>query len=248
MSRRSSAPVRFGAVATAVLLLPACSGDADRPASVRTDSAPSSTSGDLIQATRLADVGADTALTPGRYAFGFLSDQSDAPVALIDVPAGYVGGDDGYEIAGEGSFRHFDTWTVAEVAVQPCGDEGWVDPGPGVDDLADALAALPVWDSTAPVPRTIGGHEGVFMELNLPADLPRACFDEPLSWRDHLGGSQSVGPGKAQRLWIVDVDGHRVMFLAGYFPGPEGPTRRQINEMTRMAEGATFVDADQVAP
>ena len=46
----------------------------------------------------------------------------------------------------------------------------------------------------------------------------------------------------------MDVDGHRLMLIAGYFPGPEGPTPKQVDEMTQMAEGATFVDADHVAP
>lgn len=238
------------ALATIAILLTACSDDPDTRASAG-DSPTSSPSGDLVRATRLADATADSALTPGRYAMDLSSDQADAPMVLIDVPAGYWGGGDGYEIVAEEDgvgFRHFGTWNVAEVAAQPCGDTAWVDPGPSVDDLADALAALPVWESTRPAPKTVGGHEGVFMEFNVPADIPARCQGEPLSWRDHGGGTQGIGPGKTQRLWIVDVDGHRLMLIAGYFPGPEGPTRRQVDEMTQMAEGATFVDADQVAP
>ena len=179
-----------------------------------------------MQATRLADVAADTALTPGRYAMGFSSDQADAPMALIDVPAGYRGGGDGYEIAAEEDgigFRHFGTWTVAEVAAQPCGDTAWVDPGPSVDDLADALAALPVWESTQPAPRTIGGHEGVFMELNVPADIPAKCQGEPLSWRDHLGGTQGIGPGKTQHLWIVGRRRAPPHVRRRVLPRPRGP-------------------------
>ncbi len=86
------------------------------------------------------------------------------------------------------------------------------------------------------------------MELNVSAHLPATCPDEPFSWRDHLGGTQGISSGKTQLLWIVDVDGQRVMLLAGYFPGPQGPTPRQVNELTQMAEGARFVDPDQVAP
>ena len=214
------------------------------------DSPASSPSGDLVQATRLADVAAaDTLLTPGPYAMGFSSEQADAPMVVIDVPAGYQGRGDGFEIsADEGGFRHLDTWTVAEVAAQPCGSTAWVDPGPRVDDLADALAALPVWESTEPAPRTIGGYEGVFMELNVPSEIPAKCQGELHSWREHSGGTQGNGPGKTQLLWIVDVDGHRLMLVVGYFTGPEGPTSEVVDEMTQMAEGATFVDADQVAP
>ena len=80
------------------------------------------------------------------------------------------------------------------------------------------------------------------MELNVPSELPANCQGELLSWRDHPGGTQGDGPGKTQRLWIVDVDGHRLVLVVGYFPGPEGPTRKQVNEMIQMAEGATFVE------
>ena len=82
-----------------------------------------------------------------------------------------------------------------------------------------------------------------------PPDVPAECDGEPRSWRDVAGSTQGVGQGKTQRLWIADVDGHRLMLVAGYFPGPEGPTPEQVDEMTRMAEGATFVDAaTQIAP
>jgi hypothetical protein len=85
------------------------------------------------------------------------------------------------------------------------------------------------------------------MELNVPSAIPAKCQGELHSWREHSGGTQGIGPGKTQRLWIVDVDGHRLM-LVGYFAGPYGPTPKQVDEMTQMAEGATFVNADQVAP
>ena len=180
-----------------------------------------------MPATRLADVAADTALAPGRYAMGFSSDQADAPMALIDVPAGYRGGGDGYEIAAEEDgigFRHFGTWTVAEVAEQPCGDTAWVDPGPSVDNLADALAALPVWESTQPAPVTVGGHEGVFMELNVPADIPAKCQGEPLSWRDHLRRHPRDRPGQdpaACGSWMST--GTASCSSPGTSPAPKAP-------------------------
>ena len=249
MVRGSTTPVLTVALAAAALLLVACSDDPDTPASgedVATPSAPA----DQVEATLLTEVAASgTELTPGLYAMGFASDRTDPPMLVVDVPAGYTGRGDGYEIsAEEGSFRHFDTWTVAEVATQACGSGDWVDPGPGVEDLAEALAALPVWQSTEPAPVTIDGHEGVVMELNVPADLPAGCSSGPHSWRDFHGSTQGVGPGKTQRVWIVDVDGQRLMMVAGYFPGPEGPSPGQIDEMTTMAEGGVFVDADQIAP
>ena len=85
------------------------------------------------------------------------------------------------------------------------------------------------------------------MEFNVPADLPADCHGEPLGWRDHLGGSQGVGPGKTQRLWIVDVDGTAWCSSPGTSLAPRGrPASRSTDD--QIAEGATFVDADQVAP
>jgi hypothetical protein len=253
MTRGSRTPVLTAAIAAIAVLLTACSDDPDPRLSAGADSQSPSQSGDPVRATLLTDAAAvDSLLEPGRYALGFSSDRADEPMVVIDVPAGYVGRGDGYEISAEDEdgtgFRHLDTWTVTEVATQPCGDTEWVDPGPGVDELAAALSALPVWQTTQPAPTTIGGHEAVFMELNVPARLPAECQSELPSWRDHHGSTQGIGPGKTQRLWIVDVDGHRLMLVAGYFPGPDGPTASQIDEMTQMAEGATFVDANQVAP
>ena len=249
----SSSPV-LTAFAAVAFLLTACTEDPDSQPSGGADppsSSPSSSpTGEPVRATRISDVASsDALLEPGLYAMGVASEEADPPMVVIDVPAGYHGRGDGYEISAEpdgAGFRHFDTRTVSQVATKPCGDPEWVDPGPGVEDLAGALAALPVWESTRPEPRTIGGHAGVFMELNVPARLPAKCYGNFRSWLDYHGSSQGIGPGKTQRLRIVDVDGQRLMLVAGYFPGAEGPTQAQIDEMTEMAEGAMFVDEDQI--
>ncbi len=252
MNRRLSTPAPAAALVAALsLVLTACTQDPEiGPSAAATSRPPSpSPSGTFVDATRLTTVTSDSPLAPGRYALGLSSVRADAPMVVLDVPAGYLGGGDGHGIAAEdGGFRHIDTWTVTEVAGEPCANSTWVDPGPTVDDLAGALAALPVWESTSPAPVTVGGHEGLVMEMNVPAELPVSCGDQPSSWRDHLGGTQGVGPGKTQRLWILDVEGQRLMVVAGYFPGPDGPSRSTVEQMNRMAEGAVFVDADLVAP
>jgi len=242
MFPRSSPPALAAALASAAVLLTACSNDAQTPSPAK----------EVVRATRITEVAdSDSPLTPGPYAMGIGSDRTDTPMVVIDVPAGYVGRGDGFEIFADidgPAFRHFDTWTVSEVAENPCGETEYFDPGPTVDDLADALAALPVWETTPPAPRTIDGHAGVFLELNVPDKMPAECHDRPRSWIDVHGSTQGIGPGKTQLLWIVDVDGHRLMLVAGYFPGRKGPTPQQVDEMIKMAEGARFVDDDQIAP
>lgn len=244
-------------LATILVLLPACSDDqasgAEAEAATPSSSAPAPDSADPgadpENATRLSELAAEAPLAPGNYVLDVSSEHTDEPAVLIDVPSGYHSAGDGYEIVAneddDSGLRHFGTWTVDEVATRPCDvSTTWVDPGPGVDDLADALASLPVWETTRPVPTTVGGHDAVFMEFNVPAELPAACDGEvPSSWHDHVGATQGISSGKTQLLWIVDVDGRRVMLVAGYFPGPEGPTARQVRELSTMAEGATFVEA-----
>lgn len=244
------------AIATASTLLAACSGESSSGTSAPTSSSTGDASTtpdpaeDQVDATRITEVSDQDELAPGLYAMGFSSPDPDTPLLLIDVPAGFSGRGDGYEISAGGDdldeFRHLDTWTVDEVATRACGPTDWVDPGPGVDDLADALTALDIWETTEPLDVTIGGHAGVSMELNVPEDLPSRCGDQPASFRDHVGSTQGVAPGKDQRLWIVEVDGQRLVLLAGYFPGPRGTTPEQVAELTGMVERASFVDTDQV--
>lgn len=259
MSRFRTSGGLTATLATILVLLPACSDDQAAGAAADADSAtpsppaPAPASADPgaapENATPLRDLAAETRLAPGRYVMDVSSEYTEEPSVLIDVPAGYRSLGDGYEIVAnendDSGFRHFGTWTVGQVATRPCDvSTTWVDPGPAVDDLADALASLPVWETTRPVPTTVGGHEAAFMELNVPADLPARCGGNmPHSFQDHLGGTQGISSGKTQLVWIVDVDGRRVVLLAGYFPGPEGPTARQVQELSTMAEGATFVEA-----
>jgi hypothetical protein len=248
-----SIPTRLAVLATTAALLISCSDDSGggRPTDADIDAPSAKTPAGVVEATRLTNAADQAVLTPGVYAMGVASPDPDPPMVLIDVPAGYTGRGDGFEITGateRTGFRHLDTWTVDKVATEACGDVTWVDPGPSVEDLAEALTSLTVWETTEPVPVTIGGHEGVSMELSVPERLPARCFGSLAGFRDYLGGTQGIGPGKTQLLWIVDVDGQRMMLLVGYFPGAEGPRPKRVAEMVAMAEGAEFVDADRVAP
>ena len=92
MMRHNPRRGRATALATIAILLTGCSDDPGTRAGAGGELAAPSPSGDLVQATRLTDVAsADTLLPPGPYAMGFSSDQADAPMVVIDVPAGYHG-------------------------------------------------------------------------------------------------------------------------------------------------------------
>jgi len=194
-----------------------------------------------------------SAIRPGSYTGTFETSKraQPLPLAVVRVPAGYVVEGTG-EIAADTSaagpgLRHLALWFVADVISAPCsGSATWTDPGPTARDLAVALAALPVWESTTPAPVTVGGYDGYVMDFDVPDPIPARCDGMLYHWRDDIGGSQGIGPGKRQRLWILDVAGQRVVILAGWFPAgvsdPDaGTTPAQAEELIRMAEGITFV-------
>jgi hypothetical protein len=199
----------------------------------------------------MSDLTEGTELVPGRYAGEFASTKrsGEGPLAVITIPAGYFAGDDASAVstADDSPFRHLDLWTVSKVVQDPCSGPVYTDPGPTVQNLADALAALPVWKSTKPKPVTVGGYQGLVMDFNVPDPTPSGCGDQPFHWVDDQGGSQGVGLGKRQRLWILDVAGERVMILAGWFPAEgsdpaAGVTPAQTKELVGMAETITFVE------
>ena len=80
--------------------------------------------------------------------------------------------------------------------------------GPSVDDFANAIADHPVLDATAPVDVTLAGYSGKYMDLQLPADVS-GCPDEAF-W-PFEPGIYAQGSSHRWHLWILDVDGVRVV-------------------------------------
>lgn len=104
--------------------------------------------------------------------------------------------------------------------------------GPTVDDLATALAELEPFEvTTEPTPVTIYGHSGTYLALTVPPMETKVrgdtlaftdCMDEQLkSW---IGAPLSygfwgyTGPGMVEELWVLDVDGRRLLISANYRP------------------------------
>jgi len=239
---------------SALALLAGCSGESDpstQPAissDASTSQSPSESGAPLPEGVVLISDLTEGSAVVGRYA-GVVAGSSrsgELPLAVVMVPSGYLAGGASGVFVDEGGFRHLDLWTVSKVVKDPCSGPVYTDPGPSVQDLADALAALPVWKSTKPKPVTVGGYSGLVMDFDVPDPTPDGCGDQPYHWVDDQGGSQGIGPGKRQRLWILDVAGERVMILAGWFPAggsdpAAGVTPAQTKELIDMAESTTFL-------
>lgn len=126
--------------------------------------------------------------------------------AIVHVPPGstahrhhVITGADGSQSAMELSVA---TW-ITRVDTEPCGGGRLVDPGPTVADLADALATYAATPSSEV---TVNGYDGRYLEVDTPQDVSRCP-----------GGIYRLMADRAERtagtsrLWILDVEGFRVV-------------------------------------
>lgn len=94
--------------------------------------------------------------------------------------------------------------------------EGDIEVGPTVDDLADALAANASYESTTPVEATLGGYSGKRLELQLVPD-PSGCDtfsgegDQYFVFGGRDGGQFAQGGANTWQVTIVDVEGTRLI-------------------------------------
>lgn len=100
-------------------------------------------------------------------------------------------------------------------------------------DLAGALAAQPMREATDPVPVTIGGYDGLYVELSTPDDITTCNGGYFRSWP----GREDNGAGMTDLIWIVDVEGQRITFDLTYHPGT---TPEQVDELREVVTTATF--------
>ena len=194
----------------------------------------------------------DVALEAGTYAFDFT--RLDAPGkpfprVLVTVPDGWSGFRGfGVDSHGGSRFNFASFWNVEDIYANPC---HWLDPsvhpGPTVDDLASALAAQPLRNATAPVSVSLGGYAGQYLELSIPNGIAFSnCDKDPSdgqsyfeSWTGNVlwnapyesTDRHEQGPGQVDRLWILDVEGRRLVIDASYMPGATAQDRADLQQV-----------------
>ncbi len=126
------------------------------------------------------------------------------------------------EIGGSGGVS-VEFMLIGNVYADPCAATP-SDPvvGPSVAELAVAMSQIPGTRATTPVPVTLAGYPGEYLEVTLPTDMP--CDAERFRLWDELPGSRQAGlPAGAtywsaerplQRLWILDIHGVRYVIGA----------------------------------
>ncbi len=100
--------------------------------------------------------------------------------------------------------------------------DGQLDPpvGPTVDDLVEAIVGHPAWTASEPTDITIGGNPGQLVSITIPPDAEFTADDKFFLFID-AGGGQVWGwaPEQTFDLYIVDVDGVRLVIDSFHYPG-----------------------------
>ncbi|KAB7745155.1 hypothetical protein GA707_04125 [Nostocoides sp. F2B08] len=179
-----------------------------------------------------------------RHVLEGLGYEPDPPVLELTVP-------DGWSVLPVGSLVREDDavtisfWNVAQVFADPCrwhGERQLV--GPGIRDLAQALQRVPRRGASEPTEVELDGRWGLFMEWSVPADQESdrpgsfvGCDDTRrgdtlyVSWTTWPNGRQRYHrfPGEVDRMWILDVDGRRLLVDAQQEPGASAEAIAQID-------------------
>jgi hypothetical protein len=124
--------------------------------------------------------------------------------------------------------------TVANVYANPCNPaEGGLVPqlGPSVDDLVAALTSQPRTEASTPEPVTLGGYSGVYVEYTATGPEP-GCSGELHRWPSAAGSRQALTTERDQ-VWILDVDGTRLVIDAFSFGGA---TEAELAELREVVE------------
>lgn len=180
---------------------------------------------------------------------GAVADDATFPPILIALPDGWYGDGRFVSLVRPGEeipVAAVGFWEVDQVYGNPCPSSGTLfQPGPTVDDLVAALADIPLRNPTRPIDVTIDGYAGKYLEWSVPADIDFAACDPDGvkddyfdSWTDTDGGGRyQQGPGQVDRLWILDIDGARLVIDAFWMPLATSDEREQLQ---RVVESIRF--------
>ena len=150
------------------------------------------------------------------------------------VPAGWA--DNDWTVAKPNTIPIFGVGfdIVANIYTDSCPSE-LVDPpvGPTVDDLASAWANLPGFNATAVSDITVDGFHGKQVEFTVPDYNRQDCPDGDFKLFESEGGGAywAQGPNQHHQLWILDVNGTRLVIAATFFPDTSPEDRAALDEI-----------------
>ena len=125
----------------------------------------------------------------------------------------------------------FMVWTAQDVFATPCGTStDALDPpiGDTVDDLADALVAQPGTVVQADEPVTVDGYSGRFLDYTADYAVGDCDGGHLNRWTAVNGTRREALDGERDRVWILDVDGQRIILDAADFPSTSPALRAEL--------------------
>jgi hypothetical protein len=84
-------------------------------------------------------------------------------------------------------------------------------------DVAAGMASLPGWDVTSTTPTTVGGYDGVRVEITAPADASECPSSASRLMRIHglYNFITAIRESERMQVWILDVGGQLVVIRTG---------------------------------
>jgi hypothetical protein len=194
--------------------------------------------GDVPSGTWRIPWGAAPGVAPG-------TESDHRPSLVVTVPAGWTSFsgftlDKNYGPTDADAGPSLALWAITNTFRNPCTDHQLAQPspGPGVDALVSALAALPGVTAAAPRDVTIDGYRGKSIDLTVTTNLD-TCADGFWTWGDPGGYREAQVNGELDRVYVLDVDGQRRTFFLRI------PTRTTPAD---RAELQTIVDSIDIQP
>lgn len=168
--------------------------------------------------------------------------ETPTPQAVVDVPAGYENFGFFALNATTGPFQAVQYWTAHGVPRDPCRYSAPAPRvvGPSVDAFVDAIVRQES-DATDPQPVTLDGHDGMYLELTAPSDVDELDCSSGyyVTFEGRRGDSQhTVEGGHTDRIWVIDVDGQRVVLIA--ISDPALP-QAEVDELVEIVESVRFL-------
>ncbi len=237
MNRIITARALPATLTAAVVLLASCTSDGQTETDPAGNSETPTQSAAQLDYEVLPDWDVGRGIAAGRWAVA-ADGANEAPLAVFDVPENFNGGGP-FIWTNRGVLGYH---TVDGVYEEPCSAVGTTSSvGATVEDLAAALAAQKLTTTSRPVPVSVGGHDGLYLELTTPADHDyKTCPEDTLHiWRSGKDGDRTLDEPMVDRYWILDVDGARVVLSALIFGTAEGQT---VQLFSGLVEAATFVE------
>ena len=175
--------------------------------------------------------------------------EDDSIRVTVTVPDGW----DGFE--GRALVRSVESYSPPGGAALIFGRGGWLyselcsGPGPDiptgttVDEFVTALVDHPDLDVTSPADVTLGGYSGTYLELRAPANTTTDELGPKLGECNYYfvwePGIYAQGPNALWRIWVLDVDGVRMLVRSDSFPGTTAEVQAQL---------AAIVNSIQIEP